>query len=120
MLAGAIWAGIAGLLRVYRGVSEVISTIMLNAIAALLVGYLVKQWGISSGSDHRDQADPEGQLGRRHLALRGRCRRSSSGWHCWPPVLGIAYCVVLNRTRFGFNLRATGSSETPLSLPAST
>ena len=32
MVAGALWAGIAGLLRVTRGVSEVISTIMLNAI----------------------------------------------------------------------------------------
>jgi len=31
---GAIWAGIAGLLKVTRGVSEVISTIMLNAIGA--------------------------------------------------------------------------------------
>src|SRR5439155_6635652 len=30
MAVGAIWSGIAGLLKVTRGVSEVISTIMLN------------------------------------------------------------------------------------------
>src|SRR5690606_33275420 len=33
VLVGGAWAGIAGLLRAYRGVSEVIATIMLNAIA---------------------------------------------------------------------------------------
>ena len=36
IVVGAAWAGIAGLLEVTRGVSEVISTIMLNAIAAIL------------------------------------------------------------------------------------
>ncbi len=41
VLVGAAWAGIAGLLRVTRGVSEVISTIMLNAIATALVAYLL-------------------------------------------------------------------------------
>src|SRR5690242_3434016 len=33
ILSGALWAAIAGVLKVTRGVSEVISTIMLNAIA---------------------------------------------------------------------------------------
>ena len=39
--AGACWAGIAGWMRVSRGVPEVISTIMLNFIAAQLLSYLV-------------------------------------------------------------------------------
>jgi len=39
---GAIWAGVAALLRQRYGVLEVISTIMLNFIAAYLVGYLVR------------------------------------------------------------------------------
>ena len=41
MLVGAAWAGIAGLLKVTRGVSEVISTIMLNFIATGLIAYLL-------------------------------------------------------------------------------
>ena len=45
MLAGAAWAGIAGLLKVTRGVSEVISTIMLNAIAGSLIAYLLRETG---------------------------------------------------------------------------
>jgi simple sugar transport system permease protein len=40
--AGALWAGIAALLRQRYGVLEVISTIMLNFIAVYLVGYLVR------------------------------------------------------------------------------
>ena len=41
-LAGAVWAGIAALLRQRFGVLEVISTIMLNFIAVYLIGYLVR------------------------------------------------------------------------------
>ncbi len=41
-LAGAAWAGIAALLKRSFGVLEVISTIMLNFVAAHLVGYLVR------------------------------------------------------------------------------
>jgi simple sugar transport system permease protein len=43
MAVGALWAGIAGVLRATRGVSEVISTIMLNFIATGLVAYLLRQ-----------------------------------------------------------------------------
>jgi len=41
-VAGALWAGIAGALRLHRDVNEVISTIMLNFIALSLVSYLVQ------------------------------------------------------------------------------
>lgn len=41
IIAGGIWASIAGLLKAYRGVHEVISTIMLNSIAIALLDYLV-------------------------------------------------------------------------------
>lgn len=40
---GATWAGVAGVLKVTRGVSEVISTIMLNVIAAGLAAYLLAE-----------------------------------------------------------------------------
>lgn len=42
MLAGALWAGIAALLRQRFGVLEVISTIMLNFVALYTVGWLVR------------------------------------------------------------------------------
>ncbi|MEY3408172.1 MAG: hypothetical protein RL038_1233 [Actinomycetota bacterium] len=40
-LAGAMWGSIAGLLKAYRGVHEVISTIMLNTIALGIIEYLI-------------------------------------------------------------------------------
>lgn len=41
-LAGAMWAGIAAVLRLKRNVSEVISTLMLNFLAVFLLEYLVR------------------------------------------------------------------------------
>ncbi len=38
---GALWAGIAGVLKIYFGSSELINTMMLNYIAVLLVEYLI-------------------------------------------------------------------------------
>lgn len=40
-LGGAIWGSIAGLLKVGRGASEIINTIMLNYIAIYLISYMV-------------------------------------------------------------------------------
>ena len=59
MVVGAIWAGIAAVLKVTRGVSEVISTIMLNSIATALIAYLLRQVdGRRRGQQqHRHQAD---------------------------------------------------------------
>jgi len=111
MVAGALWAGIAGLLRVTRGVSEVISTIMLNAISALLVGYLVKKVGISSGVTTGTKTVPkESWVG--GISLFSGVPTELFGLAFLAPVIGIAFYVVVNRTTFGFNLRATGTSET--------
>lgn len=41
-LGGALWAGLAAGLRASRGVPELLSTFMLNFVAALLVSYLVR------------------------------------------------------------------------------
>jgi len=43
MMCGAAWGAIAGALRAYRSVSEVITTIMLNSIAIALVDYLASR-----------------------------------------------------------------------------
>ncbi|MFE0085155.1 ABC transporter permease subunit, partial [[Kitasatospora] papulosa] len=41
MLVGAFWAGIAGILKTTRGVSEVVATIMLNSISTSLIAWLI-------------------------------------------------------------------------------
>ena len=73
MLVGMAWASIAGVLRATRGVSEVISTIMLNAIALGLTPYLLERFFRSAEEErhrlrqgHRDHPAvrpvPEPQL----------------------------------------------------------
>lgn len=111
MIAAGLWAGIAGLLRVTRGVSEVISTIMLNAIAGLLVGYLVSKVGISTGVSRSTKTIPEESwIG--GIKVFNDIPTELFGLAVIAPVVGIVYYVVINKTRFGFNLRTSGASET--------
>ncbi len=58
MLGGALWGAIPGLLKVWRGVHEVISTIMLNYIAALFTGWLVYAGG-TQGQTPGPLSDPD-------------------------------------------------------------
>ena len=110
MVAGALWAGIAGLLRVTRGVSEVISTIMLNAIAGLLVGFIVHRVGVETGLSTSTKEVPEsGWVG--GIKLFSDSPVKLYGLVLLAIVVGVLYGVLLNRTRFGFALRATGRSE---------
>ncbi|WP_413334038.1 ABC transporter permease [Brevibacterium sp. GP-SGM9] len=55
IIGGAIWAGIAGVLKARTGANEVIVTIMLNSIAGYLLGYLLKQ----SWFTHTASANPQ-------------------------------------------------------------
>ena len=110
MLAGAAWAGIAALLRVTRGVSEVISTIMLNAIAVSLVAYLLRKVGSREGQTIVTDTVPQsGWIP--GISLFPDSVTEMYGLVFLAVVAGIGFSVLLNRTRFGFDLRATGHSE---------
>ena len=118
MAVAAFWAGIVAVLKVTRGVSEVISSIMLNVIALGIASYLLT--GPLRGS-------PEG------ASIISTAEIPESGWMpglngvfaaiglATPPrqlygfllvaiVVGVLIAVLLNRTRFGFDLRAAGLS----------
>ncbi|MBC9730521.1 ABC transporter permease [Streptomyces sp. TRM68367] len=111
-LTGAFWSGIAGLLKVTRGVSEVVATIMLNAIATSVIGYLTlsENFGVQVGNNMTTGVMKESgwvpgiDLGPEVGEIYGLVFLAV--------LMGVAYWVVLNRTRFGFDLRATGASET--------
>lgn len=113
VVVGALWAGIAGLLKVTRGVSEVISTIMLNAIALTLVGWLLNQYGDSAGQGRRTTPIPESS---RLDGVSFFGYFSEQDGRVWTLafvaiVVGVLLAVLINRTRFGFDLRATGSND---------
>jgi len=110
VVVGAAWAGIAGVLRVTRGVSEVIGTIMLNSIAGILVGYLLDRYGIHGGNQVRTHTLSQGSQ------VPGWTPFTAADGAVWAldllaVAVGIGFWVLLNRTRFGFDLRATGMSQ---------
>ncbi|HCV36884.1 MAG TPA: sugar ABC transporter permease [Acidimicrobiaceae bacterium] len=114
---GSMFSGVAGYLKVTRGVHEVISTIMLNAIALSMVGYLMRTW----------LADPDDttlNLKTREIAESGRFPnlndflqtftrdikggRELDGFLIIAVIVGVVFHLYLTRTRSGYDLRITG------------
>jgi general nucleoside transport system permease protein len=113
VVTGALWAGIAGWLKVSRGVSEVISTIMLNAIATGLVSYLLfKVADSTTGSNVTNTKVLPTASRVPGFPLIPGTPNKVYGFILLSMLIGVGYWVVLNKTRFGYDLRATGRSET--------
>jgi ABC-type uncharacterized transport system permease subunit len=109
VLVGAAWAGIAGLLKVTRGVSEVISTIMLNAIAVGLGSYLLHKLGQSSGNNI--QTKPISSSGQMPGLSYPNTQTQIFGFIFIAILVGLGYWFLVGRTRFGFRIKATGLNE---------
>jgi simple sugar transport system permease protein len=110
-VVGAVWAGIAALLKAYRGVSEVISTIMLNFIATGLIAFLIRpdSFGVLQGNNiSTAPIEPSGQFPGISFGSSG----TLFGMVAVAALLGLGYWFLLNRTRFGFELKASGESPT--------
>jgi len=110
MLAGGAWAAIAGYLKVKRGVNEVISNIMLNFIAAAVIAFLLSPnllGSLPEGSQNL-QTKPIPASGQMPTikAFEGEIY----SFLFIAIVVGVGYWIMLNKTVFGFNLRATGLS----------
>ncbi|GAA4796655.1 MULTISPECIES: ABC transporter permease [Streptomyces] len=111
MFVGAMWAGIAGILKTTRGVSEVVSTIMLNAIATSLIAWMILPANLGQqppGSNQLNTGEIPESGWFPGLQLDGG---EIYGFTFVAFALGIVYWFTLNRTRFGFDLRATGASQ---------
>jgi general nucleoside transport system permease protein len=110
MLVGALWSSIAALLKVYRGVSEVISTIMLNFIAGQMITWLLNDhWGVQAPNAQIKTTGilPENSWMPSFPLIEG-AGIEVFGFIVIAGVVGVAYWYGLSRTRFGFDLRATG------------
>jgi len=113
MLVGASWAGLVAVLKVTRGVSEVISSIMLNFIATGLIAYLMRPTILGHRSGANDiTTEPIPKSGQ----VPGVNLISSAGTKVYGLIflaigMGVLFHIVVNHTRFGFDLRATGRSS---------
>lgn len=113
MLVGAMWAGIAGYLKVTRGVSEVISTIMLNAIATSVIAYLLNPHRLAQATNGSNNITTKPIPGSAHFFIFSTVGTQPLwGFLIIAVLVGVLFHLVLSRTRFGFDLRATGRSET--------
>ncbi len=116
VVVGAAWASIAAILKVTRNVNEVISTIMLNFIATGLVAFL-----LTEQFRERDT----GSLIAQTPTLPPSARLPHLDWLItWTGIdlgnarllgflpiaiaIGVAYHLLLNRSRFGYELRLSG------------
>jgi general nucleoside transport system permease protein len=109
-LAGAAWAGIAGILRATVGAHEVITTIMLNWIAIWIASYL-----IGFGGPLQDKAQVAVPVSRpiaqnAHLPVfwgNPLLQGLDIGFFIAIAAL-VAYWIVIARTTLGFEVRAVG------------
>jgi general nucleoside transport system permease protein len=121
MLAGAAYASIPAVLKVTRGVNEVITTIMLNSIAIAIAAYLVRgpavRPGLPPNTSPSTQALPEsGQMPGftwifEPLGMTAPSR-PVNGFLFVAIAFGVVLAVVLRSSRFGFSLRAAGLNLT--------
>ena len=112
MLAGAVWAGIAGFLKAAVGAHEVITTIMLNWIAFWVGVYLFGPGGPLQGAENKAQ----------NIPISGDVAQSAKLPVFWgdPELQGlhigsfiaiaalIVFWAILNRTTLGYEVRAVG------------
>ncbi len=107
--AGCVWSLIVGVLKVKRGIHEVLSFIMFNWIAFYLSNYVVNIPAIHKGSGEatKDVLDsarilfPEG--------IRNFLDCSAANWGIVLAVAaGIAMWVIIEKTTLGYRLKAVG------------
>jgi simple sugar transport system permease protein len=111
MLVGSMWAGLVGVLKATRGVSEVISTIMMNAVATAIIAYLIKPGHLGHLHGENLTTEPIGHSGQvGGLDLVPDAHVKIYGLVFLAVAVGIGFQLLISRTRFGFDLRATGRS----------
>ncbi|NNE11707.1 MAG: ABC transporter permease [Ilumatobacter sp.] len=110
-LGGAVWAGIAGVLRFWRGVPEVLSTLLLVTVAAQAVAYGLKnQWLLladEASRGNRNQVS-EQLADDNRLPQLGLFGNEIPAATFLAVVLALVLSFAIARTVWGFRLRMLG------------
>ncbi len=116
MFAGGMWAVVPGVLNVTRKVNIVVATIMMNGVAAGLIGYLLR-------TKFRDESDfmtahtktipadsrlPHLNRVLKFFGLQLPDQTFLHGFLLIAVVVGVAFYLLIYRSRFGYDLRASG------------
>ena len=109
-LGGAIWGGIPGLLKAYFRVNEILSTVMMNAIAVQLMNYMLRGPMIDPAQAEKASKIP--QTARLIEAFRFP-RLAPTRLHIGfliAVILAILVYILLWRTTLGYRIRAVGQN----------
>jgi ABC-type uncharacterized transport system permease subunit len=109
ILGGALWGGLAGLLKARTGAHEVITTIMLNYVAFNLLAFLLSVKGFQRppyGQAISEVVDADARLPR---LLGGTLRLNAGLLIALLAAAGIWW--LLTRSSLGFRLRAVGANQ---------
>ncbi|MDO4432299.1 MAG: ABC transporter permease [Aerococcaceae bacterium] len=109
MLAGALWAAIAGVLKAYFDTSEVIVTIMLNYVAIYVSDYLVR----NVLTDRKDASAFVGENASLRVQwLTDLTKGSTIHTGLFLAVIAvIVIYILMTRTTLGFELKAVGLNK---------
>jgi general nucleoside transport system permease protein len=108
---GAIWSSLIAILNVTRNVNPVLTGIMLNGIGASVIAYLMQ----SKWTHFRDPTRPEYGSTRpipksAQLPVFNIAKSQLQSYVLLAVVLGIGFYLLVYRTRFGYDLRASGGN----------
>ncbi|MDO8363081.1 MAG: ABC transporter permease [Actinomycetota bacterium] len=106
MTAGSIWASIAAILKVKRGVNEVIVTIMLNQLALNLIDFLFSEYFrfTKPGGSLDVKTKPIPRSGWLPDLVQGKL----GSFFLMGLIVVLLYWLLVFKSRFGFRLRASG------------
>jgi general nucleoside transport system permease protein len=110
-VGGAVWGGIAGALKAYFNVNEILSTVMLNQVAVYLMIYLL----------NHNLMDPVQRQNASRIPQTARLPDAAQLPRIWRPtllhigviiavVLAVLVYILLWRTIIGYRIRAVGKN----------
>ncbi|SFR95426.1 nucleoside ABC transporter membrane protein [Microbacterium sp. cf046] len=109
LIAGALWAGIAGALKAWTGAHEVIVTIMLNYIAFYLISWMLRTPGLLQAPGSSNPKTPP----MKDTAIFPELFGPQYNLHFGFILVIIATIIVwwiLSRSSLGFKFRAVGEN----------
>ncbi len=110
-VGGAVWVAVPAYLRAYRGVSEVVTTLMLNFAGLYFISYLIDPITGPLGEPGASYAQsfPIQESARLPILVRGTSLHAGL---LLGLGLAVALAVVLRFTTLGFRLRMLGGNPT--------
>ncbi len=104
-IVGSLWAAIVGLLKAYRNVNEVITSIMLNYVGVFMVNYFVVQTVFDV---KRNQSlTPIAQIPKWGFDVL-LPKSGANGGILIAVAIAILIYIIIEKTTFGYELKAVG------------